>query len=118
MTTPSSSSEQVIKVMAPVFVTLESPDGQKSVRKDLYVVRRMLRDAEKKPSEEERWSFVLDWLAKEWEIDRDTLTENMAVHLNNSVMALVTEKNKELAKENFTHASSAASTGEAPQPTK
>lgn len=108
----STGSENILRVVPPAFVTLESPDGQHVYRADLYVVRRMLYDAEKKPSQEERFNYILDWLAEKWKVERDTLSENMAIHLNNVVMELVEEKNKEIAKGNFTNASLPTSTPE------
>lgn len=108
------SSERVLKIVEPVFVTLESPDGNHSKRYDVYAIRRILQEAEKKPNDEQRWNHVLEWLAKEWEVERSSLAENMAIHLNNAVMELVQSVNKELAKNVFTSASSPASTPDSP----
>ena len=110
------AEERTLKLVKPVFVTIPHPeDESKLFREDVFVVRRLLQKAEKQPNEQERWSLVLDWLAEKWVVDRKSLSENIAVHLNNQILDIVVDMNKEIANQDFTNASLADSTGETPK---
>jgi len=74
----------------PAFVKVSTPDGSSSARIDVYAARRALERAEAKPTEEERWCDVREYLAEQLDCSIiDDLPENVAIGFNNYVCAII-----------------------------
>ena len=98
-------SEYVLKLGKPAFLTVETPDGSKRVRIDVFAAYRILVEAEKRPSEADRWQYVLHWLAEQLEVDPSLLAESNAIMFHNAILQLVKKLNEELSQDFFQTAS-------------
>lgn len=93
-----SGSEFTLILDAPAFVRISTADGSKSVEIDVYTARRILAEAESKPTEEERWQTVMGYLAAKLECDQSSLSESVALGFNNYVCAIVNTLDEERKK--------------------
>jgi hypothetical protein len=80
---------------------LESPDGSKEVKIDVYEAFRMLQNLEKLPSEDAKWKKILEWLSKKLDIPEEDLAENMAIAFQNAIIELVEKSSDKLSKQFF-----------------
>lgn len=86
------------RLSPPAFVYLESPDGTKRERIDLYKARRMLEEAGKQPTEQARCDLILKWIADKLQLEFNDLAESMAVEFNNFVCKEVERVKEQLSK--------------------
>lgn len=106
--------ETIFQLSPPALLTLQTPDGAKQVKIDVYEARRALDDAGKQPSEDMRQNAILQWLAKKLGVDRTTLAENMALEFNDAIVRLVVRLNEDRQKKTEQIASSLTFTPESP----
>lgn len=111
-------SEPIFQLSPPAMLTLQTPDGAKQVKIDVYEARRLLEDAGKQPSEGLKQNAILQWLAKKLEVDRTALAENMALEFNDAIVRLVVRLNEERQKKTEQIASSLTFTPESPATTE
>lgn len=78
-----------LKLSPPAFIVVETSDGSKSARIDVYKARRFLEEASKQANEEQRWVTVTKWLADKLAVQPDELAENVAWEFHECVAALV-----------------------------
>lgn len=107
-----------LQLSKPEFLTLKSPDGNTGIKIDIFEARRMLETAEKKPTEKDRVTEVLSYLAEKLSLNKDDLAENMAYEfqdaINRCVIASLESRKKRLAQ----IVSSPGSTKESPTTTE
>jgi hypothetical protein len=107
VTEDKTPANTVLRLPPPSYVIIESSNGEHSHREDSFSILRMLTQAEKKPNEEQRWKMVMDWIAEKLKVESSEVTENMALHLHNSVVELTNKVKQEMSTQVFTIASSA-----------
>lgn len=105
-----------LQLSPPAFLHLQSSDGSKQAKLDVYAVRRMLQDAERQPTQELHHDAILKFIADALDCDRYTLAENMALEVNDSVVLLITKLNSERQKKTEQTASSLTFTPESLTP--
>lgn len=106
----------ILQLSPPAFLHLQSSDGSKQAKLDVYAARRMLEEAERQPTPEAHNKAILDWLAGKLQCERDSLAENMAIELNDCIVKLVEKLNSERQKKTEQTASSLTFIPESPTP--
>lgn len=86
-----------VKLMEPVFLRLELPDGN-SARVDVCEAWRFLEDANKKPSQDQRWKTIKEFLATKLQVPIESLAESTAWQFHETVVALGTQVKEQIRK--------------------
>lgn len=108
----ASESVATISLSKPALVKLVVPvEGAdpKEVLIDVYAARRMLEQAAKQPSEEDRYRTIMQWIAQQCQVPVLSLAENMALEFNDMVTAVVIQLNSVRSKKSESIASSLTS---------
>jgi hypothetical protein len=90
--------ESTLNLSPPAFLTLTSASGTTPARIDVYEARRALEDANRKPSEAQKWAAVLDYIAGKLSVPRESLAESTALEFNDAIVRLVGKLNEERQK--------------------
>jgi hypothetical protein len=110
--------ESTLNLSPPAFLTLTSASGTTPARIDVYEARRALEDANRKPSEAQKWAAVLDYIAGKLSVPRESLAESTALEFNDAIVRLVGRLNEERQKKTEQIAASLSCTPESPATTE
>jgi len=84
----------------PEFLTLTTPDGETSVKVDIFEARRMLEKAQQQPTQSGRVRFIIDYLAEKLSLSNSDLAENMALEftecINRCIIKSLDDRKKKL----------------------
>jgi hypothetical protein len=109
--------ESSYTLTAPAYVTIRTHCGSKEARLDVYKARRVLDDAERKPSEELRWAAILSYLSTALNVPQDELAESSALEFHEVIVTIVSKLNEERKKKAASIACSLTSTPASPPAT-
>lgn len=103
-----------LQLSPPAYLNVQSPDGEKSAKFDVYEARRMLEDAGRSPTEDARENTILKYLAGKLDVPQESMAKSTALEFNDAIVALVKRLNEERQKKTLQMLSSLTFTQESP----
>ena len=87
-----------LKLSPRAYLLLQSDDGSKEARIDVYEAHSMLIEAGRQPTEEKKWEYIAKWIAERLGCELTSLGRGSLYEFNDTVVALANKRLEERKK--------------------